>query len=1001
MKKIIILLLWAICSLSAQVGPAKELHRNPPRAWALTNAIVHSAPGKTIENGTVVIRDGMIINVGGNVKIPKQATILDMDGKHIYAGFIESWLDVKTVKKDTSLQAHWNSNMRAYLKGADHFNLKEKSLIELRSLGFTTAHVTPKGGIFQGSSSLVQLGQTPKVLSDNVAQVVEYTAGGWGSNEYPTSLLGVIAFIRQGFLDADWYGKSQTILTKYPDGNEPIQSNRSLASLKSARQEKIPFVFRTDNEVYIDRSANIAEEFDLNLWIKGNGYEYRRIDEMPASFMIVPLNFAAKPEVDDPYNALQYSTEQLKHWDMAPDNAAKLAAAGFQFALTSDGLKNKSDFRKNLSRVVNRGLSESNALAALTTNPAKELGESKRLGKVAPGFIANLVITDGNYFDEKSKVNTVWIDGNKYDVAPDPLVEVAGIWSLIEGQNTWKLILETNKSMREDNRNISGELKIDEKSLKLKKFQLDQNRVSFSVDADTLLQKGVTRFLGAIANQRASGQVTYADGSIGLWSATLDDKLENKVTKSKKEKASKLSLVFPEGAYGLDSAVPSPKTILVNDATIWTSGPKGVLKEWDILFQDGKVKKIAKNISLPRGNALIIEGKGKHVTPGLIDAHSHMAGESINEGFQNVTAEVRMRDVIDPNDVAIYRALAGGLTTINLLHGSANPIGGQNVVMKLRWGSFSDDLIFNKAPQGIKFALGENVKRKRSYGRYPETRMGVEQVIRDAFTAARDYKKTWDTYNKDVRLQRSSIPPRQDLELDALVEIMEGTRLLHSHSYRQDEILMLTRIAEDFGFTIATFQHVLEGYKVAERLAEHGAGASTFSGWWAYKYEVVDAIGYNGTLMSNVGVNVSFNSDSDELARRMNLEAAKAVKYGGLDEAEALKFVTINPAKQLKINKYVGSLELGKDADFVIWSGHPLSTYSICEQTWLDGKQYFSIEQDKFLRERDTKVRNDLIQKILKTPDNGGKKMKARGRSGNRFSSCVAFESYIFEGEQK
>ena len=1001
MKKIIILLLWSICILSAQVGPAKELHRNPPRAWALTNAIVHVAPGKTIENGTVVIRDGMIINVGSNVKIPKQATILDMDGKHIYAGFIESWLDVKTVKKDTSLQAHWNSNMRAYLKGADHFNLKEKSLIELRSLGFTTAHVTPKGGIFQGSSGLVQLGQTPKVLSDNVAQVVEYTAGGWGSNEYPTSLLGVIAFIRQGFLDADWYGKSQTILTKYPDGNEPIQSDRSLASLKSARQKKIPFVFRTDNEVYIDRSANIAEEFDLNLWIKGNGYEYRRIDEMPTSFMIVPLNFAAKPEVDDPYNALQYSTEQLKHWDMAPDNAAKLAAAAFQFAFTSDGLKNKSDFRKNLSRVVNRGLDESDALAALTTNPAKELGESKRLGKVAPGFIANLVITDGNYFDEKSKVNTVWIDGNKYDVAPDPLVEVAGIWNLLEGENTWKLILETNKSMREDNRNISGELKIDEKSLKLKKFQLDQNRVSFSIDADTLLQKGVTRFLGAIANQTASGQVTYADGSTGLWSATLYDNLEKKVKKSKKEKASKLSLVFPEGAYGLDSAVPSPKTILVNDATIWTSGPKGVLKEWDILFQDGKVKKIAKNISLPRGNALIIEGKGKHVTPGLIDAHSHMAGESINEGFQNVTAEVRMRDVIDPNDVAIYRALAGGLTTINLLHGSANPIGGQNVVMKLRWGSFSDDLIFNKAPQGIKFALGENVKRKRSYGRYPETRMGVEQVIRDAFTAARDYKKTWDTYKKDVRLQRSSIPPRQDLELDALVEIMEGTRLLHSHSYRQDEILMLTRIAEDFGFTIATFQHVLEGYKVAERLAEHGAGASTFSDWWAYKYEVVDAIGYNGTLMSNVGVNVSFNSDSDELARRMNLEAAKAVKYGGLDEAEALKFVTINPAKQLKINKYVGSLELGKDADFVIWSGHPLSTYSICEQTWLDGKQYFSIEQDKFLRERDTKVRNDLIQKILKSPDNGGKKMKAKGRSGNRFNSCVAFESYIFEGEEK
>ena len=439
----------------------------------------------------------------------------------------------------------------------------------------------------------------------------------------------------------------------------------------------------------------------------------------------------------------------------------------------------------------------------------------------------------------------------------------------------------------------------------------------------------------------------------------------------------------------------------MNDATIWTSGPKGILKNWDILFQNGKVKKIAKNISLPRGNALIIDGTGKHLTPGLIDAHSHMAGESINEGFQNVTAEVRMRDVIDPNDIALYRALAGGLTTINLLHGSANPIGGQNVVMKLRWGKFSDDLIFKKAPQGIKFALGENVKRKRSYGRYPETRMGVEQVIRDAFITARDYKKSWDTYNKDVKLQRSSLPPRRDLELDAIIEIMEGTRLLHSHSYRQDEILMLTRIAEDFGFTIATFQHVLEGYKVAERLAEHGAGASTFSDWWAYKYEVVDAIGYNGTLMANAGVNVSFNSDSDELARRMNLEAAKAVKYGGLEEAEALKFVTINPAKQLKIDKYVGSLEEGKDADFVIWSGHPLSSYSICEQTWLDGKQYFSIEQDKFLRERDSKIRNDIIQKILLSTENGGEKMKANGRSGNRFESCDAFESYTYKGEKE
>ena len=988
MKIKTILLLSILSILTAQVGPAKALHRNPPRAWALTNATIYAAPGKTIEDGTVVMRDGIITAVGAKVKIPKQATIIDMDGKHIYAGFIESWLDVKTVKKDTSLQANWNSNMRAYLKGADLFHPKEKSLKELHGLGFTTAHVTPKGGIFQGSSGLVQLGQIPKVLSNNVAQVVEYAAGGWGAKEYPTSLLGAIAFIRQGFLDADWYSKSQGILAKYPDGNEPIQADRSLEELSIAKRNKQPFVFRTGNELYIDRSSNIADEFELDLWIMGNGYEYRRIEEMPASFMIIPLNFPAKPEVADPQNALQYSTEQLKHWDMAPDNAAKLADAGFQFALTSAELKDRKDFRKNLSRAVNRGLNESAALAALTTNPAKEFGQAKRLGKVAPGFIANLVVTDGNYFDKKSKVQSVWIDGNEYEVAPDPLVDAVGDWTLREGNNSWTLSVKAD----------GGSLNVDEKKLKLANYKLDQDRISFSVNTDTILQKDVTRFKGTITGGKATGYVFYPDGSSSGWTAVLDSAKTEKGKKSKKESASNLSLVFPEGAYGLDEDVPSPKTILINDATIWTSGEKGVLKEYDILIQDGKIKKIAINISLPRGNALIIDGTGKHVTPGLIDAHSHMAGESINEGFQNVTAEVRMRDVIEPNDVAMYRALAGGLTTINLLHGSANPIGGQNVVMKLRWGSFSDDLIFKPAPQGIKFALGENVKRVRSYGRYPETRMGVEQVIRDAFMAERDYKKSWDIYNKDAKLKRSAIPPRRDLELDAMVEIMEGKRLVHSHSYRQDEILMLTRIAEDYGFTMATFQHVLEGYKVAERLAEHGAGASTFSDWWAYKYEVVDAIPYNGTLMTNAGVTVSFNSDSDELARRMNLEAAKAVKYGGLDEAEALKMVTINPAKQLKIDRYVGSLEVGKDADFTIWSGHPLSSYTICEQTWIEGKQYFSLEQDQYFRQRDAKLRNDLIQKILSSPDHGNKPMKPEGRRGNRFESCDALEAYTMEG---
>jgi len=393
---------------------------------------------------------------------------------------------------------------------------------------------------------------------------------------------------------------------------------------------------------------------------------------------------------------------------------------------------------------------------------------------------------------------------------------------------------------------------------------------------------------------------------------------------------------------------------------------------------------------------------GKHVTPGLIDCHSHSAASSINEGAQSVTAEVRIQDVLYSDDINIYRQLGGGLTTANILHGSANPIGGQNAVIKLRWGSAPDELLFKNAPQGIKFALGENVKQAnwQGTGRYPQTRMGVEQVIRDAFRAAQDYRHAQKTYNRNSKAKKKTIPPRIDLELEALAEILEGKRLLHCHSYRQDEIWMLTRIAEDFGFTIATFQHVLEGYKVAERLAEHGAGASTFSDWWQYKYEVIDAIPYNGTMMAKNNVLVSFNSDDAELARRMNTEAAKAIKYGGLDEIEALHFVTINPAKQLKIDKWVGSLEEEKDADFVIWDGPPLSIYSKVQETWIDGTRYWSVDENAQMEDRDKGLRESLIKKILNsTTPNTGKDVKPNSETPNHGHNCDIIDSELFGGE--
>jgi N-acetylglucosamine-6-phosphate deacetylase len=478
---------------------------------------------------------------------------------------------------------------------------------------------------------------------------------------------------------------------------------------------------------------------------------------------------------------------------------------------------------------------------------------------------------------------------------------------------------------------------------------------------------GPSRFTGHILENKLEG--TAHDLQVS-WSALKIGALEKEDDNEKeKENRSELSVFYPEGTYGLENNFQcESQSIFVQNTTVWTCGNQGILKGVDILFEDGKVQKIGYSLNPPRG-VTKIDGTGKHITPGLIDCHSHSAAFSINEGSQSITAEVRIQDVMNSDDITIYRQLAGGLTMANILHGSANTIGGQNAVIKMRWGATPEYLLYENAMPGIKFALGENVKQSNwgddNTTRYPQTRMGVEQILRDAFTSAVEYQTEWNDYRNNKKKWKKKVPPRQDLELDALVEILEGKRQIHCHSYRQDEILMLTRVAEDFGFTIGTFQHVLEGYKVADRLREHGANASTFSDWWAYKYEVIDAIPYNGALMTDVGVIVSFNSDSRELARRMNTEAAKGVKYGNFSEEEALKLVTINPAIQLNIDKWVGSLEVGKDADFVIWSDHPLSTRSKCEQTWIDGIQYFSLDTDAKLKIRDTDLRHKLVSKIL------------------------------------
>ncbi len=421
---------------------------------------------------------------------------------------------------------------------------------------------------------------------------------------------------------------------------------------------------------------------------------------------------------------------------------------------------------------------------------------------------------------------------------------------------------------------------------------------------------------------------------------------------------------------------------VVQNGTVMTVSDAGTLQNASVLIRNGRIEAVGTDVDVPAG-AHVIDAAGKWVIPGIIDAHSHIAAESINEGSVAVSAMVGIRDVLNPDQVSIYRGLAGGVTSANVLHGSANPIGGQNAVVKLRWGANAQGLIFEGAPEGIKFALGENTKRDREPDRYPNSRMGVQDVIRQSFLDAQAYQAEGRRYEQAMAAgDEGVIPPRRDLKLEPLVEILEGTRLVHAHSYRADEILQLLRTAEDFGFRIATLQHVLEGYRVADEIAEHGAGASTFSDWWAYKVEAYEAIPHNAALMTDRGVVVSINSDSGEEMRHLNLEAAKTIKWGANTRDEAIRLVTINPAIQLRIDDRVGSIEVGKDADLVIYSDDPLSNYAVVEQTIIDGQVYFDRQHDMEMRAALADEKETLLKRQMTAGEGdrrGGRPTTTRG----------------------
>lgn len=901
-------------------------HPAPPGVHALVGGKVVVQPGEILDPGTIVIRDGAIQAVGTSLVVPADARVWDLKGATIYAGFIEPYLALEAtnppistddgavvsqatlaaggykfygapaLKGDSSPPGYALASVAPDRRAARTFSPDSKALAALREAGFTTALVVPAHGIIRGTSALVALAgdnANQAILKPDVFQHIAFQPNAGEAAAYPQSLMGVIAVVRQTFLDAQHYALDHADHAQHPQGRPRPEFDPGLEALAPAAAGKMPVLFEPGSALMNGRAAQLAQELGFAFALVACGQEWRRPDlaKQTGATFIVPVNFPTLPKWPDTNDWGQVSLDQLRAWDWAPENPALLRQQGLSIALTTYGLDDKNEFQKNVRLALDRGLSAEDALAALTTIPAKLCGAENQLGTIAAGKLANLTIVAGtNYFAGEAKISAVWIDGKYYPSPPES----------------------------------------------------------------------------------AKNEKTSTNPSAGTNSATTakpDEKNQPKDKEKLREEQKKRLASSPLDGRG---ALLQPSTILIRHATIWTSGPQGILTNASLAMAGGKVKQVG-NVAdgFQNGETLVIDGTGLTVTPGIVDCHSHSAilGDVNEEGLPS-TAMVRIGDVVNSETPNLYEQLAGGTTTINLLHGSANPIGGQNQVIKLRDGAMPEALKLADAPQGIKFALGENVKQsnwgEKFVTRFPQTRMGVQTFLANRFTAAQEYLANWEKFRTS-----GGVSPRRDLELEAIGEIIQGKRWIHCHSYRQDEILMLLRLMQSFGVQIASLQHGLEAYKVADELAAGAVGVSTFSDWWAYKFEVYDAIPFNGSLLRERGVLVSFNSDSDFLARLLNFEAAKAVKYGGTPEAEALKFVTLNPAKQLRVDAHVGSLEPGKDADFVLWSKSPLDSGTVCLQTWIDGKKYFdrALEPDRTARLQ--KERAALLVKAKKIAELG------------------------------
>ncbi len=995
MKKLLlslIVIFWCFSFYAQEYFPKNDGVKTTGANYTVfKNATIHPTPDSEIKNGTLLIYKGKIVAVGNSISIPQNSIIIDLEGKHIYASFIDPFTNfgIKKPKRQggsifsSGTQPQWKASREGYYWN-DHikpensaltdFKYDDKKATEYVNEGFGVLNTHMPDGIIRGTGLLVALNnqgtEGERLLSDRSSQFLSFEKSNTSKQVYPTSLMGAMALLRQVYHDASWYAS----------GNA---DNKDLALEALERNKNLPQIFEAGSRINGFRADKIGDQFDIKYTIVGGGDEYARIDKVKATnaAYIIPLDFPEAYDVSDPFMTNLVSLGDMRHWNQAPTNPAMLSKNGIPFSLTTHKLKKVADLKVRLMKAIEHGLNKKTALAALTTVPAKILGKNNQLGSLKKGAYANFLITKEEMFTKDNIIYENWVQGNKNIINDMATKEINGAYELTVAGKTYDLSISgTSKKPK-------AEIKLGETKLGAKiNYQNNWVTVTFT-DADTIKTK-YTRIVTAIGDTPNfwSGKAILPNGAETSFTAKKkpNDALEQKkqdIPSDKKEKPEVFPVNYPNIAYG-NTQLPKSETILFKNATVWTNEADGIQTETDVLVKNGKISAIGKNLNA--GNAKIVDATGKHLTPGIIDEHSHIAAAAINEAGHNSSAEVTIEDVVSPDDINIYRNLAGGVTSIQILHGSANPIGGQSAIIKLKWGENADNLIYTNAPKFIKFALGENVKQSNwiSTTRFPQTRMGVEQLYVDYFSRAKDYEK----------LKNNGNAFRKDIEMETLLEILNGQRFISCHSYVQSEINMLMKVAEQFNFNINTFTHILEGYKVADKMAAHGVGGSTFSDWWAYKYEVNDAIPYNAAIMHSQGVVTAINSDDPEMSRRLNQEAAKSVKYGGVSEEDALKFVTLNPAKLLHIDDRVGSIKVGKDADLVLWTDHPLSIYAKAEKTMIEGAIYFDMEKDKVMRKTIASEKNKLSMMMLKAKNNGLKTQPPKKKEKQHFE-CETLQS--------